>query len=253
MTISTARSVLRIAQLTDLHIGTDKSLLQGVDVYQQVLSVLAVLEKKPLDLLVLSGDLALSHGEPEAYQWLADTLANFPIPYVVMAGNHDVVTTMNDYFAIQADIHDQQLYFSRVVNGHSLFFLDTSSYHLPQQQQAWLAATLARMDKSQQALLFMHHPPVLCGCSFMDNRYSLKNIPETWHILRQQAQIQHIFCGHYHTDKTLSYEGKQIYLTPSAMLQIDRDNPDFQIAHTRAGWREIEWDGEQVKTQVIFL
>ncbi|EIJ43841.1 putative phosphohydrolase [Beggiatoa alba B18LD] len=242
-------SVLRIAQITDLHLGSDKHLLHGVDVYRQLSQVLTILEKKPLDLLVLSGDLALNHGEAEAYQWLRDRLANFPAPYVVMAGNHDVVATMGEYFAIQADIQAGELYFSRVIKGLPLLFLDTSSYYLPPQQLAWLR----ELAVTQPTLLFMHHPPIFCGCTFMDNRYSLKNKAETWAVLQQKTAIQHIFCGHYHTDKVITQAGKQIYLTPSTMLQIAPEPVDFQIAHTRAGWREIVWDGAQLKTWVSFL
>jgi len=246
---------LVIAQVSDPHIGaTDlPNVHTGINVRQQFLKVLNVLAKKPLDLLILSGDLAEEHGEIEAYQWLKQTLAQFPFPYLVMAGNHDRVDTMAEVFNISpSDITDGMLYFSRTLKGWHLLFLDSSSYRIPQSQMTWLQEQLARII-NEPVLLFIHHPPVLCGCRFLDESYSLKNMDEVWPILTQLSAIQAIFCGHYHTERSITREGQQVYLTPSTMLQINPDTPDFQIVHTVPGWRIMTCQDKQVYTYVEFL
>lgn len=58
---------LIIAQVSDMHIGPSDGLYSGIKVRKKFLDVLQVLAKKPLDLLVLSGDLSALEGEPEAY------------------------------------------------------------------------------------------------------------------------------------------------------------------------------------------
>jgi len=241
-----------IAQVSDMHINAVAETYRNINVRKNFIDVLQFLKERQIDLLVLSGDLAAADGEIEAYQWIKETLTRFPYPYVVMAGNHDRVAVMKQIFDIPVkDVQDDMLYFSRRVNGHRLLFLDTSTYILPKKQLAWLYQQLHHSDES--ILLFMHHPPLLCDCLFMDSFYPLGNIAETWELLQQLKVVKHIFCGHYHTDKILKEEGKIIYLTPSTMLQIDTKSNRFVVEHIRPGWRMIEWDGEQVNTQVEYL
>ncbi|MEN8217118.1 MAG: metallophosphoesterase [Pseudomonadota bacterium] len=243
---------LVIAQVTDLHIGPSDISYRGIKVREQFLDVLQVLANKELDLLVLSGDLAAIEGEPEAYAWLRQVLTTFPYPYIVMAGNHDHAVRMKRAFDLaDSDMSRGMLYFSRTIKGKRLLFLDSSSYRIPKQQLEWLSTQLA--DSRERVLLFIHHPPLLCDCQFMDECHALQNIDDVLQVLDQSPQIQHIFCGHYHADKTVEKNGKSFHLTPSTVFQIDTENPEFAIEHTKPGWRIIEWENRQVQTYVEYL
>jgi Icc protein len=244
---------LIIAQVTDMHIGATDNPYRGIPVRQQFVDVLQEVAKRPLDLLVLSGDLAAVAGEPEAYAWIRQVLATFPYPYVIMAGNHDHLGRMLKTFEVPAsDVVEEMLCFSRTIKGRQLLFLDSSSYQLPPQQLDWLRAQLTTGGQ-KEVLLFIHHPPLLCDCRFMDERYPLQNIDEVWPVLVQLSQIKHIFCGHYHTEKTVVKAGKSVHLTPSTIFQIDTQSPYFVMKHTRPGWRMIEWQGSRVRTYVEYL
>jgi len=245
---------LIIAQVSDTHINrlAEPNKNTGANPRDQFLEVIRILAARPLDLLVLSGDLAALAGEIEAYIWLKQALNTFPYPYIVMPGNHDDTATMVSTFALPASDYQQgMLYFQRTVKGRRLLFLDTSSYQLPTVQLDWLRQQL--VHDNEPVLLFIHHPPLLCGCRFMDSYYSLRNIDEVWPVLRELAPIQHIFCGHYHAAKTVMRDGKCVHVTPSTMMQIDPDTPHFAIAHTRPGWRIIEWHDSEVHTYVEFI
>jgi Icc protein len=243
---------LIIAQISDLHIGPTNVKYRGIEPRQQFLKVLRVLSKKKLDLLVLSGDLAATEGEPEAYTWIKQVLATFPYPYLVMAGNHDHVIRMSRVFNLPAtDVSQGMLYFSRTIQNNSLLFLDSSSYRVPKAQLEWLKMQLD--EQTQPVLLFIHHPPLQCGCTFMDDYHSLQNTEDIWQILEQFSQIKHIFCGHYHTEKTITRNGKSIYLTPSTIFQIDTEEPNFAVEHTKPGWRMIEWNNAKMHTYVEYL
>jgi Icc protein len=243
---------LIMAQVSDLHIGPSNLLYRGINARQQFLGVLQVLANKPLDLLVLSGDLAALEGEPEAYAWIKQTLATFPYPYIVMVGNHDHVSRMKRIFELpDSEVSDGMLFFSRVVKGRRLLFLDSSPYRIAKQQLEWLTIHLA--EQSEPVLLFVHHPPLLCGCQFMDEHHALQNIDEVWQVLAACPQIQHIFCGHYHAEKTVIKNNKFIHLTPSTVFQIETQNPPFRIEHITPGWRIIEWKETQVQTYVEWL
>lgn len=241
---------LNIAQLTDLHINDTDSDFRGVNVRRKFLQVIEVLKHRPLDLLILSGDLAADQGEIQSYQWIKQQLEDFPCPYLVMAGNHDKVPHLAEVFELpNTDIVDGMLCYTRRLNGKLLIFLDSSNYSLSTEQLEWLAT----QPTEEPALLFIHHPPILCGCRFMDKDYSLRNMAETWSILADFPLVKHIFCGHYHTAKTLQYSDKMIYLTPSTSLQIDPQPIEFKVEHTIPGWRIIKWQNEQLTTFVEFL
>ncbi len=241
---------LNIAQITDLHVNDTDSDFRGINVRHKFLQVIHVLKQRSLDLLILSGDLAADKGEIESYQWIKKQLEDFPCPYLVMAGNHDKVSHLTQVFELpETDVLNGMLCYTRRLNGKLLIFLDSSNYSLPAEQLAWLAT----QPTEEPALLFVHHPPILCNCHFMDKDYSLRNIAETWTILADLPLVKHIFCGHYHTAKTLQYSDKMIYLTPSTSLQIDPQPAEFTIEHTIPGWRIIKWQNDHITTFVEFL
>ncbi len=246
-------ATLTIAQVSDIHIAEKAELQNNVDMRQQFLAVLTALKAYPLDLLVLSGDLALLAGEIPAYQWIKQQLIDFPIPYVIMAGNHDNLNNLIEVFNVpEQDLVGHALCYARQLKGRTLLFLDTAPYRLSDAQQVWLQKQLAKT--SEPVLVFMHHPPALCGCQFMDTRHSLQNIEEVWPILANAPNVQHIFCGHYHTGRDCERDGKYIHITPSTMLQIDTESSEFVVASRDAGWRLIEWsETGQVKTEVFYL
>ena len=61
------RKVLKIGQISDIHIGEDASLVQGIDVRKNFLAAYCSESMKDLDLLVLSGDLANENAEPNIW------------------------------------------------------------------------------------------------------------------------------------------------------------------------------------------
>lgn len=246
---------LRIAQISDTHIDATATLNRHtkLDVRQQFLDVLQVLNKKNLDLLIISGDLAATAGEMEAYFWIQEALKTLACPYVVMMGNHDNIENMAFVFDLPPSdlLSCNTLCFSRTFKGKRLLFLDSSTYKISARQLDWLRDQVH--TQRDPVLLFVHHPPVHCGARFMDENYSLQDSEEVWSVLSQLDTIQAIFCGHYHTDLTVVLDNKQIYLTPSTMMQIDRDNADFAVAHARPGWRLIEWSEKCLRTYVEYL
>ncbi|WP_353570629.1 metallophosphoesterase [Candidatus Albibeggiatoa sp. nov. BB20] len=241
--------MLRIVQLTDIHIDTPEKPYYDIDVKGKFIRALEqITTYADIDLLVISGDLAAHYGEIESYQWVAKQLSRLDIPYIVMAGNHDDINNMQQVFDIDENsIYDGMLYFRREVKGFPLLFLDTASYVLSQIQLDWL-----KQQPQIPSLLFMHHPPIFCNCTYMDAKYPLQNQDEVWPQLIQLHHIEHIFCGHYHTARTIYKDQKAIHITPSSMMQIATRTQHFATANYHPGWRIIEWDGKQLNTFVEY-
>ena len=87
----------------------------------------------------------------------------------------------------------------------------------------------------------------------MDTQAPLQNPGEAWRRLRTFDRLAHVFCGHYHTERTLWRDGRGIFLCPSTLFQIDPYPDDFRVAHSRPGFRLIDWDGDELTTWVEYL
>ncbi len=246
------KDLVRIAQLTDMHIGETDEEVHGSPVRTQFLSALNELKKQNLDALVLSGDLAANAGEENSYVWLKEQLKELTFPVYICLGNHDRLNTLKQIFHLNPnDCHEDGYYFKARIKKHLCLFLDTSPYFLSNQQLEWLKQQ--DNENREEMLLFMHHPPLYCGCTFMDRKYPLKNISDVWSVIKELKHINHIFCGHYHTERTLVKKGKNIFLTPSTMAQFDNQTSDITILHRNPGWRIIEWNGETLHTSVDYF
>jgi len=243
-------ALIRIAQISDIHIGGTLEPVQDIDVRANFLKALHGIAGKNIDLIVLSGDLAAEDGEEGAYAWVAEIMANITVPWVVMGGNHDRISAMAKYFNLKDDLKNGMLYFSRVIKGRSLFFLDSSSNYVADEQLDWLYRNASMI--TDEVLLFMHHPPALCGCLFMDTRHPLRNIEDVRATLRSLPNIHNVFVGHYHTEKLVVQDYKNIHLTPSTFMQIDTQTPGFRVEHVRPGWRIIEWNQSRLETEVHY-
>ena len=86
--------MLKIGQISDIHIGEDESLVQDIDVRKNFLDALNSDSMQELDLLVLSGDLANEDAEPGAYKFIADQIKSVSCPVCIIPGNHDNIDVM---------------------------------------------------------------------------------------------------------------------------------------------------------------
>ena len=88
--------ILKIGQISDIHIGESEEFVQGIDVRKNFLTALNSPSMKDLDLLVLSGDLANEDAEPGAYKYIAQVLEDYAKPWCIIPGNHDRIEVMEN-------------------------------------------------------------------------------------------------------------------------------------------------------------
>lgn len=242
--------VLKIGQISDLHIGEDESLVQGIDVRKNFLAAYNSESMKDLDLLVLSGDLANENAEPGAYSYISEILKGSKVPVCVIPGNHDNVDVMERYFDLKGKVHDGKCYYRHDIGGRSIFFLDSANGIVSNEQLSWFEKEAAKID--DEVLLFVHHPPCHCGHKFMDLRYSMKNIDEVQTVLSRIKNLKHIFVGHYHFDKVIEFQNQTVHVTPSTQMQIDPNKSVFCLSSAAPGWRVIHWGENFLETKVYF-
>ena len=244
------KKVLKIGQISDLHIGEDDSLVQGIDVRKNFLEAYTSQSMADLDLLVLSGDLANENAEPGAYSYIANLLKDSKVPVCIIPGNHDDIEVMEKFFDLTGKVHNGKCYYRYDLEGRSIFFLDSANGTVSSEQLSWLEEETAKVN--DEVILFVHHPPCLCGHKFMDKKYSMKNIDEVQATLSKIKNIKHIFVGHYHSEMEVEMGEQTVYVTPSTQMQIDINQSVFCLSSAAPGWRVIEWGENFLETKVYF-
>ena len=240
--------LLKIGQISDIHIGEDESLVQDIDVRKNFLDALNSDSMQELDLLVLSGDLANENAEPGAYKFIADQIKLLKCPVCIIPGNHDDIDVMAKYFDIP--IKNGKCYYRFDLQGKSIFFLDSACGEVSRGQLDWLESEIPKVDG--EVILFMHHPPCFCDHKFMDLHYHLRNMVEVRNVLSKFKNLKHIFCGHYHCEFEVTFDDITVHVAPATQMQIAPDRPYFKLKSDKPGWQVIKWGENSVETKVHF-
>lgn len=214
-----------IAHISDLHLTPKEGdlLYEHVDTRNALRQALAQVKRLnyPLDLLLLTGDLA-DGGEEGAYLFLRECLADMNIPVALLPGNHDCRKTLKQVFPEQfADWGNVVRHLH--LDGASLLLLDTVV-----SQQAWgLVDDEGLLELQQQqidgpCLLAMHHPPFSVDIPKMDY-FSCKGEIEALGSWAAQQKIEGLLCGHIHRFISTSFHGIPARVAPSPAHQIALD------------------------------
>lgn len=217
---------MKLLHLTDLHLPAPGDMLWGLDPYARADAFLTEMaEAHPdADLCVISGDLA-DNGAPGAYDWLAARLARFPVPTMLMIGNHDDREVMRARLPGLSDDGQGFVQGVRQIEDQVFLFLDTfkggtSAGQYCAARQSWLAQQLQAAD-GRPVRLFMHHPPFDIGVPYMD-RIKLEEA-EAFADILQGHDIRNIFFGHVHRPVFVSWRGIACNALPAAAHQVPLD------------------------------
>jgi Icc protein len=241
--------ILKIGQISDIHIGNGNELVQGIDVCANFRKALNSDSMQGLDLLVLSGDLS-ENSDPGAYEYVASLLKDYKSPYCIITGNHDDINVMRQYFDLESVIHGDRCYYRYDLEGRTIFFLDSACGNVSPEQLTWLQEEASKIKG--EVILFMHHPPCFCGHRFMDLRYHLENMVEVQQVLAGIKNLTHIYAGHYHHHFEVNMGRQIVHVAPATQFQIDPNVPYFNLKSAAPGWQLIEWGEKFVETEVYF-
>lgn len=226
---------MRIAFLTDLHLGAAGQSTQGVDTRQNLLDALRFLPELKPDVLIIGGDVCYDRGHAETYRWFRERVQALAYPWFAIAGNHDFSPLMAQELGLQAHQHGEEFYFSECLGDTPALFLDTGRGFCSDEQWQWLRTQLADRE---DALLFMHHPPLLAGVGHMDTNYPFRESAKFLELIQPLRRVT-VVCGHYHVEKVVQRGNLTVYLTPSLFFQMKQDPVACVFDHFRIGIREI--------------
>lgn len=215
---------MKIIHLTDLHLSAPGVPVWGLDAHDRAGRVLDDIANRHGDALfcVISGDLA-NDTDPLAYRWLAGRLAGFPLPTVLMTGNHDDRAAMRAELPGLMDDGNGFVQGVRETAAGTFLFLDThkhptiTSGQYCEARQSWLRA---RLDEAsgRPVWIFMHHPPFDIGIPRMD-RIRLEEADAFGEIVAAH-DIRHIFFGHVHRPIYVNWRGIPCTALPGTCHQI---------------------------------
>ena len=243
---------MRIAFITDLHIGAEGEKPLGVDVRQNFLQALGYLEYVRPDCLVVGGDICYLAGDRATYTWVSDVLNALPFPHYVIAGNHDDSVMLADAFNKTHDLTGSELYYALPLEGHPALFLDSSKGTLSGEQWRWLREYL-RALRDSNLIVFMHHPPLNAGVAFMDANYAFRQSEEFLKLIKDLPCHITVICGHYHVEKIVQRGNLLLLLSPSTFYQLKQDAPEFAVDHYRIGIREINLTSQGTTSTVHYV
>ena len=148
---------LKIGQISDIHVGEDDDLVQGIDVRANFMAALTSPTMEGIDLLILSGDLANEDAEPGAYDYILEELKKLTIPYCVIPGNHDRIEVMKKHFDLRDKVHNGKCYYRYDIGGRSIFLIDSANGTVSAEELDWLKKECDKID--DEVILFLHHQP----------------------------------------------------------------------------------------------
>lgn len=235
----------RVAIITDLHIDDKEKMNFGINSKSNLLLLLKDIKEQKIHHLIILGDLCNLDPKIYIYKWIRKQLENYSFRYNIIPGNHDDILMIKEVFGIKSS------FFSLNEWGRKVLFLNTSDNSLPEEQLNWIKDELKDINK--EVVIFMHHPPTLLNCKFMDRKYPLQNIEQTQELFTGLEKELIIFCGHYHDNIRLKYKNQLIFTTPSNVFQIDEIQNDFRIKTYNPGWRFVEFNKGEIDTEVNYI
>lgn len=243
---------MRIAFITDPHIGEAGEKPQGVDVRQNFLQALAHLEHIRPNCLVIGGDICNADGDRATYIWAKELLSALPFPYYIIAGNHDDARLMADVFDKTHNLEGDELYYALPLDGYPALFLDSSRGQFSSKQWAWLREYL-RALRDNNVLVFMHHPPLPADVVFMDAHDPFRQSEQFLDLVRDLPCHVTVVCGHYHVEKVVQRGNLLTLVSPSTFYQLKQDSPGFAVDNYRIGIREINLTTHGTNSSVHYV
>lgn len=214
-----------IAQLTDLHIGTDDDIGAEAN-YARLLMVferLSRLRRKP-DAVICTGDLTET-GSVAAYKLLKRMLDRAGLDVLPVMGNHDRVANFKRVFG-RMHFNDGFCQYTRDIGPVRLVVTDTHDEAIHggefcDDRAEWLDRTLADAG-DQPVLVALHHPPFNTGIDWMGARANDEPwIEQIASVVRRYPNVKKIISGHIHRQIERPFAGTQVFVSSATAAEVD--------------------------------
>lgn len=252
--MTTARTVLDILQLTDMHLFADPDTdLRGVNTASSFRRALdhALAAWDP-NVILLTGDLSEDRSE-EAYGQLRHALEPLGVPVFCIPGNHDNPEMM------ERELTGGQFRYCEPIR-HENWLLpmlntwdgDRGGGRLGQNELEDLERQLAATD-AEHVLVCLHHQPVPVGSAWLDT-VGLDDSDALMKLIESHHQVRGLLWGHVHQGYDRHNGGLRLMGTPSTCYQFAPGRDDFALDGLGPGYRRLKLQADgRIDSQVTQL
>jgi 3',5'-cyclic AMP phosphodiesterase CpdA len=255
-------AMLTIAQITDLHVTSNKDPLNKRRNEKRLRAVLAAihdLQPRPA-AIIASGDL-VDRGEAEEYVELQAILRDVEIPIHYGVGNHDRRAVFRAaYPETPVDEHGFVQY-AIDVGGLRVIMLDTldeasGDGAFCARRARWLRRTLDEAPDTP-TIIALHHPPILSGIQWMDPSPDDDWVRRLSRVLKGRKQVLTAICGHTHRAFHGVLAGHVFAAAPATSIQltlnltpVDMRTPDGReiLVDEPPGYALLMWEKGRLTT-----
>ena len=241
--------MVRIAQITDLHLDDFLADYYNVDARNNLVQVLSHVKQNNITGIVITGDL----GETTSRVWLLAQLAETGLPFEFIFGNHDEIEQYTDLDILKLKLKPSGLFFTASLGEKDWVFLDSRTGEIDQAQLKWLETVIQEWKAEEDLIVFVHHPILDCGNTAMDRKNALKNRDQVRKILEEFKGAVRIFCGHYHNNDERQRKNITQYLTGSCLAQIRFEAEDVELENKKIFYRVIEFDETGINSWPVLV
>ena len=248
-------SCLSILQITDLHIQPNlEDHFLGIiteDYFHRVID-LAFSKEQPIDLILLTGDLAQDPC-PASYQRILNRLNAMNTPGIFLPGNHDDFTLMQQVFNTPKMTCQKQ----SVFENWQLICLNSQIEGAPggrllKEELQFLEDCLTNKPY-HHALIAVHHHCIATKSTWLDTM-QIENSTELLKILKSYPMVKAITTGHIHQEKDDTYQSIRVFGSPSTCFQFTPNSHHFSLDNTMPGYRLIKlYEKGQIESEVTRL
>ena len=231
---------ISVLQITDLHIQPelhDTFLGINTEYYFNAILDFAFTKVKPIDLILVTGDLAQDPCSA-SYLRILKSLESYNTPSICIPGNHDDYALMQQIFCTDLVNCRKQLSFE----NWQLICLNSQIQgapggYLSEQELLFLEDCLSNTT-NQHTLIAVHHHCLKTNSAWLDTMI-IKNRKAFLNILKQYPQVKAVTTGHIHQTIETITDGILVFGTPSTCFQFKPQSKDFSLDTTQPGYRVI--------------
>jgi len=230
-----------VLHLTDCHLMSQAgSRLLGVNTADYFLKILdtSVSEQQPVDLILLTGDLAQDPTH-QTYQFLLEHLLPLKIPCVCLPGNHD------DFAIMQTVLSTDMIHCRKqvILGNWQIIALNSQipgspAGRLADAELAFLRQCF-RAYPDYYALVAVHHHCLPTRSAWMDTMI-IANHEAFLETISHYKQAKLIVNGHIHQEMDQMVGSARVLATPSTCFQFAPASPTFKVNHSPPAYRVIK-------------
>lgn len=225
----------KIAWISDTHL-TASGHVEGVACRARLKQAVQQISSYHGDAIacVGTGDLT-DTGSAEEYAAVSGLVADLPMPFLPLIGNHDRREAFRSAFPPPGEAMETHQQFRWDAGNVTLLCLDTHSPgedggRFCEQRLSWVERQLADC-RGRRVLVFMHHPPGPLWLGLQDT-ILLHEADALLNLLAASPDVEYLFCGHVHRPVSGVIRGLPFTTLRSTAHQV-------RPGHTLKDWNDF--------------